>query len=42
MRALMGEGGQLRISELSYRVGVSPDVLRVWEKRYGVLRPTRS
>lgn len=42
MRPLMGEGGQLRIGELSYRVGISTDVLRVWEKRYGVLRPTRS
>jgi methanogenic corrinoid protein MtbC1 len=27
---------------LSYRVGISPDVLRAWEKRYGVLRPSRS
>ena len=38
----MDEGGQLRIGELSYRVGVSPDVLRAWEKRYGLLRPSRS
>jgi MerR family transcriptional regulator, light-induced transcriptional regulator len=38
----MDEAAQLRISELSYRVGVSPDVLRAWEKRYGVLRPSRS
>jgi DNA-binding transcriptional MerR regulator len=32
----------LRIGELSYRVGVSPDLLRAWEKRYGLLSPTRS
>lgn len=32
----------LRIGELSRRVGVSPEVLRAWERRYGVLRPTRS
>jgi DNA-binding transcriptional MerR regulator len=38
----MDEGAQLRIGELSYRVGVSPDVLRAWEKRYGVLKPSRS
>ena len=38
----MDEAAQLRISELSYRVGVSPDVLRAWEKRYGLLRPSRS
>ena len=38
----MDEAAQLRISELSYRVGVSPDVLRAWEKRYGVLRPSRA
>jgi DNA-binding transcriptional MerR regulator len=38
----MDEAAQLRIGELSYRVGVSPDVLRAWEKRYGVLRPSRS
>ena len=24
------------------RTGLSPDVLRVWERRYGVVRPTRS
>jgi MerR family transcriptional regulator, light-induced transcriptional regulator len=38
----MDEDAQLRIGELSYRVGVSPDVLRSWEKRYGLLRPSRS
>jgi MerR family transcriptional regulator, light-induced transcriptional regulator len=38
----MSEDGVLRIGELSRRVGVSPEVLRAWERRYGVLRPTRT
>jgi len=32
----------LRIGELSKRSGVSPDLLRAWERRYGLLRPVRS
>ena len=32
----------LRIGELSRRSGVSPELLRAWERRYGVLRPLRS
>src|SRR5436190_524174 len=32
----------LRIGELSKRSGVSPHLLRAWERRYGLLRPTRS
>jgi DNA-binding transcriptional MerR regulator len=32
----------VRIGELSRRVGVSDHVLRAWESRYGLLRPTRS
>jgi DNA-binding transcriptional MerR regulator len=32
----------LRIGELSRRVGVSPDLLRAWERRYGLLQPARS
>ncbi|HTX31436.1 MAG TPA: MerR family transcriptional regulator [Solirubrobacteraceae bacterium] len=32
----------MRIGELSRRVGVSTDTLRVWERRYGVLKPRRS
>jgi MerR family transcriptional regulator, light-induced transcriptional regulator len=32
----------LRIGELSRRHGVSPDLLRVWERRYGLLEPERS
>ncbi len=32
----------LRIGEVSRRTGVSVDLLRAWEKRYGVLSPGRS
>ena len=32
----------LRIGALSQRVGVSPELLRAWEQRYGLLRPVRS
>jgi DNA-binding transcriptional MerR regulator len=35
-------GGHLRIGELSRRSGVSPELLRAWERRYGLLRPERS
>ena len=38
----MGPSGHLRIGELSRRVGVSPELLRAWERRYGLLQPTRS
>jgi MerR family transcriptional regulator, light-induced transcriptional regulator len=31
-----------RIGELSRRTGVSIDVIRAWERRYGLLNPTRS
>jgi DNA-binding transcriptional MerR regulator len=34
--------GALRIGELSRRTGVSPELLRAWERRYELLRPTRS
>jgi MerR family transcriptional regulator, light-induced transcriptional regulator len=37
----MGEG-VLRIGEVSKRTGVSPELLRAWERRYGLLSPTRS
>jgi MerR family transcriptional regulator, light-induced transcriptional regulator len=33
---------RMRIGELSRRTGVSPELLRAWEQRYGLLRPTRS
>src|SRR3954449_2710135 len=32
----------LRIGELSQRSGISPELLRAWERRYGLLRPTRT
>ena len=32
----------LRIGEFAQRVGVSPELLRAWEQRYGLLRPGRS
>lgn len=38
----MTESGHLRIGTLSRRVGVSPELLRAWEQRYGLLRPIRS
>jgi DNA-binding transcriptional MerR regulator len=34
--------GAHRIGEFAKRVGVSPDLLRAWEQRYGLLAPTRS
>jgi DNA-binding transcriptional MerR regulator len=34
--------GLVRIGELSRRVGVGPDRLRAWERRYGLLRPVRT
>jgi DNA-binding transcriptional MerR regulator len=34
--------GLLRIGELSRRTGVAPELLRAWERRYGLLRPSRS
>jgi MerR family transcriptional regulator, light-induced transcriptional regulator len=38
----MSEDALLRIGELSRRSGVSPELLRAWERRYHLLRPTRS
>lgn len=34
--------GHLRIGELSRRVGVNTELLRAWERRYGLLSPTRT
>jgi MerR family transcriptional regulator, light-induced transcriptional regulator len=34
--------GYVRIGELSRRTDVSPELLRAWEQRYGLLRPARS
>jgi DNA-binding transcriptional MerR regulator len=33
---------RLRIGELSKRAGVSPELLRAWERRYGLLEPVRT
>lgn len=38
----MDDAPKLRIGELSYRVRVRPELLRAWERRYGLLRPARS
>src|SRR4029079_17114722 len=32
----------IRIGELARRTGVSPELLRAWESRYGLLQPSRS
>ena len=34
--------GYLRIGELSRRSGVAPELLRAWERRYGLFHPDRS
>jgi len=34
--------GAIRIGELSRRVGVSAELLRAWERRYGLLSPART
>jgi MerR family transcriptional regulator, light-induced transcriptional regulator len=36
------QGGFLRIGQLAKRTGVSPELLRAWEQRYGLLQPTRT
>jgi DNA-binding transcriptional MerR regulator len=41
MVALMTDG-HLRIGELARRTGISPELLRAWERRYGLLQPSRS
>jgi MerR family transcriptional regulator, light-induced transcriptional regulator len=38
----MDESAQLRIGELARRTGVAAELLRAWERRYGLLTPTRS
>ncbi|HKP20134.1 MAG TPA: MerR family transcriptional regulator, partial [Thermoleophilaceae bacterium] len=38
----MADESHLRIGELSRRSGVSPELLRQWERRYDLLHPTRS
>jgi hypothetical protein len=38
----MAASTQLRIGELARRTGVTVELLRAWEKRYGLLRPSRT
>ena len=38
----MSETAQLRIGELARRTGVATELLRAWERRYGLLTPTRT
>ncbi len=38
----MAEAGRLRIGELSRRTGESPELLRAWETRYGLVEPERT
>ncbi len=40
--AVSDEPGGLRIGELARRTGVTPELLRAWEQRYGLLEPSRS
>ncbi len=37
-----GRSGGHRIGEFARRVGVNPELLRAWERRYGLLQPLRS
>ncbi|MFL5861872.1 MAG: MerR family transcriptional regulator [Solirubrobacteraceae bacterium] len=41
MSAHEADRGPVQIGELS-RVGVTPEVLRAWERRYGILSPART
>jgi DNA-binding transcriptional MerR regulator len=38
----VADNGRLRIGELSRRVGESPELLRAWETRYGLVNPERT
>ena len=38
----MAHSAQLRIGELARRTGVAAELLRAWERRYGLLAPTRT
>ncbi|MBV8217225.1 MAG: MerR family transcriptional regulator [Solirubrobacterales bacterium] len=38
----MSVGGGRRIGEFARRVGVTPELLRAWEQRYGLVRPVRT
>lgn len=39
---MSSDSGALRIGEFARRVGVNPELLRAWERRYELLQPTRS
>ena len=39
---MTGSAGLVRIGELGRRTGISPELLRAWEHRYGLLQPSRS
>jgi DNA-binding transcriptional MerR regulator len=39
---MSADTGALRIGEFARRVGVSRELLRAWERRYGLLQPIRS
>ena len=39
---MAADPGHLRIGEFARRVGVTPELLRAWESRYGLTRPFRS
>jgi DNA-binding transcriptional MerR regulator len=39
---MAADSGSLRIGEFARRVGVNPELLRAWERRYGLLQPIRS
>lgn len=40
--AVVPAAGARRIGEFARRVGVRPELLRAWERRYGLVRPVRS
>ena len=42
MQPADSQSAYLRIGELGRRVGVRPELLRAWERRYGLLSPLRS
>lgn len=39
---MSSDSGALRIGEFARRAGVNPELLRAWERRYGLLQPIRT
>jgi len=37
-----GDAGNLRIGEVASRLGVSTHTLRAWERRHGLIKPSRT